>query len=325
LKKFALLALVCGILSTQIASGQTQKDFAPDWIKNDARMLWDSDITDEEFVNAMKWLIENNILHVQHVEFVSNSSPQIPQNVKTIAYFWSQDRVSDREFLNSIQYLVSEGVIPLSTDFVSKKTSDLNTVIESNENQTTVVIIPTFTAIAYSHSSFYAYYFHQCDQSCLITPIEKNISLDFTSSKNGVAILKSMGYDTVTDIDVDKNPRILSKYDRVIVLHNEYVTQNEFNAITSHSHVIFLYPNSLYAKVVVDYTNNTMTLVRGHGYPDKSIINGFDWEFDNSVLEYDTKCSNWNFYQSYDYVMLNCYPENVLSKNIDMLKAIRNL
>ena len=323
LKQFALIALVCGLLSVPIAYGQIQKDLAPNWIKNDARMLWESDITDKEFINAMKWLIENNILRVQHVESVSNPSPQIPQNVKTIVYFWSQDKVSDMEFLNSIQYLVSEGVIPLSADFVSKKTSDLNTIIGMYENKTTVVIIPTFTAIAYS--SFYAYYFHTCDQSCLIAPLDKNVSLSFTSSKNGVEVLKSMGYDTVTDVDVDKNPEILSKYSKVIVLHNEYVTQNEFNAITSHPHVIFLYPNSLYAKIVVDYKNGTMMLARGHGYPDMSIRNGFDWEFDNSVLEYDTKCSNWNFYQSYDYVMLNCYPEDVLSKNVEMLKAIREL
>jgi hypothetical protein len=35
------------------------------------------------------------------------------------------------------------------------------------------------------------------------------------------------------------------------------------------------YPNSLYAKVSIDYWNNTVTLVRGHGYPYSSIGNGF--------------------------------------------------
>jgi hypothetical protein len=71
------------------------------------------------------------------------------------------------------------------------------------------------------------------------------------------------------------------------MLHKE-----EFNAITNHPHVVYLYPNSLYAKVSIDYWNNTTTLIRGHGYPDKTLGNGFGWKFDNSKFEYDRECAN---------------------------------
>ena len=136
--------------------------------------------------------------------------------------------------------------------------------------------------------------------------------------------MQSLGYYTLTDIDVDKNPKILTQYDRVIVLHNEYVTQNEFDAITTHAHVIYLYPNSLYAKVSTDYAKNTFTLIRGHGYPDLNIRNGFDWKFDNSQFEYDTSCKNWMFHGVKNGFMLDCYPENHLSSDISLLKAIKN-
>ena len=65
------------------------------------------------------------------------------------------------------------------------------------------------------------------------------------------------------DEDVDKNPDILKQYKRIIVLHNEYVTKKEFDAITSHPDVVFLYPNALYAQVEANYTSNTITLVHG--------------------------------------------------------------
>ena len=64
-----------------------------------------------------------------------------------------------------------------------------------------------------------------------------------------------------------------------------------FNAIINHPHVIYLYPNALYAEIEVDYEKNEITLIRGHGYPESTIGNGFDWEFDNThPYEYDENC-----------------------------------
>jgi hypothetical protein len=116
----------------------------------------------------------------------------------------------------------------------------------------------------------------------------------------------------------------LEKYDEVILLHNEYVTQREFDAITKHPQVLYLYPNALYAKVSINYWNDTVTLVRGHGYPNSTIGNGFGWKFDNSKLEYDRGCENWNFHKIYNGIMLNCYPEGRLDFDIGLLQAIKD-
>ncbi len=126
------------------------------------------------------------------------------------------------------------------------------------------------------------------------------------------------------DQDVDKNPDILKQYKRVIVLHNEYVTKKEFDAITNHPDVVFLYPNALYAQVRTNYDNGTITLVRGHGYPDSTIKNGFDWKYDNSGYEYDIECNNWNMYKSGNYAMLNCYPEFALLHDKQLMSLIQN-
>ena len=57
------------------------------------------------------------------------------------------------------------------------------------------------------------------------------------------------------------------------MLHNEYVTRTMFDAITSHPNVVYLSPNALYAEIEVDYDNDTITLIRGHNYPQPEIKN----------------------------------------------------
>lgn len=173
----------------------------------------------------------------------------------------------------------------------------------------TVVVYPIFTQAAYGKSGFYYYYGKTCDSRCLTVGIPIKPLGTYVSSGMGFLMLSSLGYDIVTDVDVDKKPDMLIQYQRVIMLHNEYVTKREFDAITSHPNVMYLYPNALYAQVKVNYTSNTITLVRGHEYPLPNISNGFGWKFDNSRMEYDTACKNRVFYKVDNGWMLNCYPE----------------
>ncbi len=188
-----------------------------------------------------------------------------------------------------------------------------------------LLIIPVYTASAYSKNGFYDFYNGNCD-TCLTTKIVSIDELAEQSSANAVKVLELLGYDSITDIELDKNPSILSKYDKIIVLHNEYVTKNMFNAITSHPNVIYLYPNALYAEISTNFVDNTISLIRGHGYPNENITNGFDWEFDNTrPYEFDKKCDNWEFYDIPNGKMLNCYPEQKIWKDEKFLKTLKEL
>jgi hypothetical protein len=187
-----------------------------------------------------------------------------------------------------------------------------------------VFIYPSFTQAAYEKGGFYDFYRKNCDSSCLTVPIPTSVNGFQSSSIFGAWVLKLLNYSYVKDEDVDKNPDILKQYKRVIVLHNEYVTKKEFDAITNHPDVVFLYPNALYAEVTVNYDNNTITLVRGHGYPDSTIRNGFDWQYDNSKYEYNVDCDNWNFYMAGEYTMLNCYPEFQILHVEQMIHSLQN-
>ena len=129
----------------------------------------------------------------------------------------------------------------------------------------------------------------------------------------------------ITDVDVDKNPDILQNYEKIILLHNEYVTKKQFDAVTNHPNVVYLYPNALYAEVETNYEDSTITLKRGHNYPENSIRNGFDWKYDNSPMEYDTDCNEWKFDRIDNGWMLNCYPEgSPLMNDQDFYKKIKD-
>lgn len=191
------------------------------------------------------------------------------------------------------------------------------------KTQKTVVIYPVFTQAAYSDNGFYRFYEKKCDTSCLTVNIPNSPSGGYSNSLGGAIILNLLNYSQITDIDVDKNPSILKKYNKIIVLHNEYVTKTEFNAITSHPNVVYLYPNALFAQVNVDYDHNAIKLVRGHGYPTTNIQNGFGWSSDNSKFEYDLDCNNWNFVKIKNGKMLNCYPEYRLTYDQSLLEALK--
>lgn len=187
-----------------------------------------------------------------------------------------------------------------------------------------VFVYPIFTQAAYNNNGFYDYYRKTCDTKCLTVNIPTKFQNKYTSSGTASLVLKLLNYSHITDIEVDKNPDILKKYDKIIILHNEYVTKKEFDAITHHPNVVYLYPNALYAEVMTDYNKNTITLVRGHGYPYKNMANGFNWKYDNSKFEYDVKCEKWKFFKVGNGKMLNCYPDIVISSNQSLLVEIKN-
>ena len=264
----------------------------------------------------------------------------IPNWITDITKLWSEDQSYYPKELGPL-FLIDAPIdallnLQLVDDFVAIENATLQPnpnlvdfykkIGHESSKQTTVVVYPVFTASAYHEPGFYTYYRGECD-SCLTTKIQYDYldSRSLVTSSKAFEALTLLDYPYISDIQIDKNPQILNEYDRIILLHNEYVTQKMFDAIQEHQKVIYLYPNALYAKVVSDYENDTISLVRGHNYPSGDISNGFDWEFDNSKLEYDISCEDWYFYEIPNGHMLNCYPEVIISDDISLLITIRDL
>ena len=194
-------------------------------------------------------------------------------------------------------------------------------------NQSTIVIYPIFTAAAYSTpGGFYDYFGGICDESCISGISFENPIIEHRSTGMSTVMLHGLGYDFITDIDVDKNPEILQNYETVILLHNEYVTQKMFDAISSHPNLIFLSPNALYALIEVNYDENTITLIRGHDYPP-GVSNAFDYEIEEKFHKYesDGNCFNWEFIKIENGYHLNCYPDGSIHLNLELIAKIKDL
>ncbi len=193
------------------------------------------------------------------------------------------------------------------------------------DSSNSVVIYPIFTQSAYEWGGIHDFYSGRCNE-CISAPIQNYYKKSFASSSNAFRILEFLDYHIIDDIELDKNPSLLKKYDKVILLHNEFVTRAEFEAITQHPNVIYLYPNALTSEIKSDYEENTITLIRGPSFPDENIKNGFDWQYDNSQYFDDWSCNEWNFYEISNGFMLNCYPETELPHyGHDILKTIKTL
>jgi len=307
----------------------------PDWIKNNANWWSENLIDDTDFINGLQYLIEYKIIKIDNKKIQGKVSLEDI----TFSPSWQIDKnllvfvqSSFFEVYGEYGDCIMDGDSKVWRSFVlglnPNKMDTYNEVAVWNDPQKTVVVYPYFTYAAYNEPGFYAYYRGECDD-CTTTKFAPPIPL-YTSSGIGHQALTILGYPTITDADIDRDPSILQQFDKVIMLHNEYVTRTMFDAVTSHPNVIYLYPNALYAEIEVNYIDETITLIRGHNYPEPEIANGFDWKFDNThPYEYDSLCADMKFYQIENGWMTNCYPENFFLKDhtglFNLLKTIKNL
>ena len=395
-KRFLLVLITFFSLigsSVLIPNSLAQEDTQiPDWIKNVAGWWANGEISENEFLTGIEYLINNNIILLDFIPCSLNTESQtissaklVPDWVKNNAKWWSEDLIEDADFVNGIEYLIKKQIIgidnkkilgnvpledvtfspswkidknflgfagssffeiyghagdcsvgdfgnpiwrSLSLGLNPNKMDMYNEVAVWNDPQNAVVVFPSFTSIAYNEPGFYQYYSGECDD-CTTTKFAQTAAL-YTSSGMGHQALTLLGYPTISDIEIDRNPSILQQFDKVIMLHNEYVTRVMFDAITNHPNVFYLYPNALYAEIEVNYMDETITLIRGHNYPEPGITNGFDWEHDNThPYEFDSVCLDMGIYKIENGWMTTCYPENLFLQNTEqlfkLLKLIKDL
>lgn len=188
----------------------------------------------------------------------------------------------------------------------------------------TVIVYPILTQSAYEWGGFHDFYAGYCE-ICTTVKIDEFYTPIFSVGSTSFRILEFLGYDVIDDIDIDKDPTILNNYNSIILLHNEFVTQNEFLAITSHPNVIYLYPGSFNSQVKINYDDKLMILERGPSFPQSNIKSGFDWKYDNSDISENTTCGGWEFYKIDNGYMLNCTPEYLISHSDELLRELKRL
>ena len=154
-----------------------------------------------------------------------------------------------------------------------------------------VVVQPTFTYSAYQPNGFYYHFNGKC-KDCLTVYLSddlSNLTQKYGGSFNAGIIAVMMGYKLTSDEELTLHPQDFNR-SQFIVLHNEYVSQTEFNLINSSQSPIYFYPNALYGNVT--YANRCQIT---NCFPDRSTItlmgdiqhktNAFGWTLDNTRYE----------------------------------------
>ena len=190
--------------------------------------MYKRQIEDTDFVNGIEYLIKNQIIgidnrgilgEVELEDVTFSTSWQIDKKFLVFAsssFFEIYGKYGDctvGDFGNIIWRSLSLGLNPNKMDMY-------NEVAVWNDPQNAVVVFPYFTSVAYSEPGFYTYFRGECDD-CITTKFAQPTVL-YTSSGIGHQALTLLGYPTISDIDIDRNPSILQQFDKVIMLHNEY-------------------------------------------------------------------------------------------------------
>ena len=161
---------------------------------------------------------------------------------------------------------------------------DSNSTSTDERSLKMAFIDPTFTFAAYD-KSFYLFYAMNDKTSDKYSNITEDVDLfssivpgnyeHFIETDEVMEHLKWLipksNIERLTDQDVDAGSIFrngANKYDIIVLGHQEYVTQNEYDNfkkfVANGGTLILLDGNVFYAEVKYDRNNNTISLVKGH-------------------------------------------------------------
>ena len=112
MKYITVSLLVLFVLGLMIPNAFAEN--VPNWIKNTAGWWATDAISETEFVNAIEFLVKENIIQV-NVSQTSETSQSVPDWVKNTAGWWATDVISETEFVNAIAYLIKVGIISIES------------------------------------------------------------------------------------------------------------------------------------------------------------------------------------------------------------------
>ena len=125
---FVFAFLLVGVLTIPESSAQ---DVIPSWIKNNAGWWADDKIDDFTFAQGIGFLIKNKIIQIHDLpttpdgEIAIENDIVIPSWIKNNAGWWTDDKISDSDFLSGIKFLVETNIIQFQSDVDYKKSKNI--------------------------------------------------------------------------------------------------------------------------------------------------------------------------------------------------------
>ena len=104
----------------------------PVWVKNNAGWWADDKISDMEFITSLQFLIQNNIINIEHIQKIENNSTALPIWVKNNAGWWATGEITEQDFLSGIYYMIENGIIVIEFSEKKEITKEEQLVLDRN-------------------------------------------------------------------------------------------------------------------------------------------------------------------------------------------------
>jgi len=99
-------------LEPYLPINETKQIIIPEWVRNNAGWWAADQISDNEFMKGIQFLINEGVIIIPSTEQQAGSeSTDIPDWVKNNAGWWAADQIDDQSFINVIQFLIQAGLI----------------------------------------------------------------------------------------------------------------------------------------------------------------------------------------------------------------------
>ena len=112
-----------------VPNSSAQDAQIPNWIKDVAGWWGSGDISENEFVTGIEYLINNNIILLHFVPCNDEIQSQygdtksVPDWIKNNANWWSDNLIDDTDFINGLQYLIEYKIIKIDNKKIQGKVS----------------------------------------------------------------------------------------------------------------------------------------------------------------------------------------------------------
>jgi len=131
----------------------------PSYVKDVATFWQKGQIDDDSFVGTIDYMIETKIITIPDLDKTQKTAPAtkaVPDWVKTTTKFWTDGVTSDKEYADTIQWLVKEGIIQLETkkpDYFEGKQLDKSEFTQEQYEQAEVSLPPNIGQDYFESSS----------------------------------------------------------------------------------------------------------------------------------------------------------------------------
>jgi len=88
----------------------------PGWIKDYAKGWAEGQITESEFVSGIEYMVKEKIIYIPDLpsQVSTTINESVPDWIKNNAKWWADEQISEDEFVNSLKFLIQEGIIDIS-------------------------------------------------------------------------------------------------------------------------------------------------------------------------------------------------------------------